>query len=106
MIATDASPQQINSAFAHAGVEYRIEPAENTSIPDGQVDLVTAAVSLHWFEFEAFYREVRRVTRPGAVLAAWTYFFPTISPAVDRLIHDFYYDRLAGHWLDRLRYVE
>lgn len=106
VIATDASREQIDEGFSHPKVEYRVEPAENTTIPEGMVDLVTAAVSMHWFDLPAFYREVRRVSRPGGVLAAWTYFFPTISPAVDALLRQFYYDTLAGFWSERLRFVE
>lgn len=106
VIATDASQEQIEQASPHPKVEYRVEPAEKTSLPADAVDLITAAVSLHWFDFEAFYREVRRVSKPGAVLAAWTYFFANITPEIDALMRDFYYGTLAGYWSDRLRYVE
>ena len=35
-------------------------------------DLVTVAQALHWFDHRAF-AEVKRVLRPGGVLAAWAY---------------------------------
>lgn len=35
--------------------------------------LVTVGQALHWFDRPAFYGEVRRVLRPGGVLAVWSY---------------------------------
>jgi SAM-dependent methyltransferase len=43
--------------------------AEATTLPDGSVDLVTAAQAFHWFDVEATKREMRRIlraTREGA----------------------------------------
>ena len=106
VIATDASPEQIEHAIPHPRVEYRVEPAEHTSLESGSVDLVTVGVAVHWFEFEPFYREVRRVAKPGALLAVWTYHFPIIFPAVDQVVARYYYDVLEGYWPERIRYLE
>lgn len=106
VIATDASEEQIESRLEHPAVEYRVEPAEKTSIEERSIDLTTASVAVHWFDLDHFYREVKRVSRPGAILAVWTYFFLSVSPEVDELIEEFYYETLAGHWSERLRYVE
>jgi SAM-dependent methyltransferase len=106
VIATDASREQIEHAFPHASVEYRVEPAEQTSIESGSVDLITVGVAVHWFDFEPFFKEVCRVTKPGALLAVWTYSFPEIIPAVDRVIERYYYDVLSGYWPERIRHLE
>lgn len=106
VVATDASEEQIESRLEHPSVEYRVEPAEETSIEDRSVDLTTASVAVHWFDLDRFYAEVKRVSKPGAVLAVWTYFFFSVSPEVDELIEEFYYKTLAGHWSDRLHYIE
>lgn len=46
--------------------------AEQTELPDRQVDLVTAAQAFHWFEFESAQAEFRRVTRPPhRVMLVW-----------------------------------
>ena len=47
--ATDASAAQISAASPHDKVEYHVEPAEEVSLPDTSVDLVTVAVAIHWF---------------------------------------------------------
>jgi hypothetical protein len=43
-----------------------------------------------------FYAEVRRVARPGAVFAAWTYSLADADPEVDPLVEAFY--REMGPW--------
>ena len=52
-------------------VEYVLEPAEQTSLSDHSVDLITVARAIHWFS--TVYSEVRRVAKPGAVIAVWAY---------------------------------
>ena len=104
--ATDASARQIEQAFAHERVRYAVEAAEHTSIAAGSVDLTTVGTAVHWFDFEAFYAEVRRVSKPGAVLAVWTYHLPLIEPAVDACLERYYRQTLAGYWPERIRYLE
>src|SRR5574339_1232447 len=88
--ATDASAEQILYAHSHDKVEYHVAPAEHVSLEDSSVDLVTVAVAIHWFNFDEFYREVKRVLEPNGVLAAWTYSLTEISPEIDPLIHKYY----------------
>jgi SAM-dependent methyltransferase len=104
--ATDASPEQIARAYPHDKVAYRVEPAEQVSLAAASLDLVTVAVAIHWFNFEEFYREVKRVLKPGGILAAWTYSFPDISPEIDLFVNEYYYEVLAGYWPERVRYLE
>lgn len=106
VIATDASAKQIAHARSAPNVEYRIAPAEHTGLPDASVDLVTVAQALHWFNVEAFYREVDRVLRPSGVLAVWMYFRFTESPDVDAVVEWFYSDRVGRYWPPERRHVE
>ena len=39
--------------------------AEETTLADGSVDLITAAQAFHWFELETTHAEFRRILRPG-----------------------------------------
>src|SRR5512134_188933 len=104
--ATDASAEQISHAHAHEKVEYHVEPAEHISLNDSSVDLITVAVAIHWFNFEEFYREVKRVLKPGGVLAAWTYNSVEISPRIDPLIWHYYREIVGPYWPERIRYIE
>jgi SAM-dependent methyltransferase len=104
--ATDASAEQIAMARPHKNVEYHVEAAEHVSLRDASTDLVTVAVAIHWFNFDEFYREVKRVLKPDGVLAAWTYSLTKISPEIDTLIEQYYGEILSGFWPERIHYLE
>lgn len=63
--ATDISQTQLEQALVLPNVRYQISRAEKTPFADNQFDLVTVGQALHWFDAEAFHREVRRVLKPG-----------------------------------------
>jgi SAM-dependent methyltransferase len=106
VIATDASAQQIEKAAAHAKVEYRAAPAENSGLPEHSVDLITVAQAAHWFDLQAFYAEARRIGKPGAVLALITYGVIQADPEIDPVIQHFYKDVVGPYWPPERRHVE
>lgn len=106
VIASDASLEQISRAYPHPNVEYRVEPAEHISLPDSCVDLVTVAVAIHWFNFDEFYREVKRVLKPDGILAAWTYSSVEVTREVDLLVEQYSGEILSGYWPERIRFLE
>lgn len=103
--ATDASPEQISRVYPHERVDYRVEPAEHTSLGASSTDLVTVAVAIHWFNFDEFYAEVKRVLKPDGILAAWTYNLPEISLEIDPLVKHYYSEILSGYWPERIHYL-
>ncbi len=106
VVGTDASAGQLENAEPHRRVEYRVAPAEASGLPDASVDLVTVAQAFHWFDFERFFAEVRRVLAPGGALAVWSYNLARIDPAVDRWIDDLAKDRLGPWWPPERRWVD
>jgi ubiquinone/menaquinone biosynthesis C-methylase UbiE len=106
VMATDASEEQIRHAQLHERVRYRVAPAESCGLPDRSVDLVSVAAGIHWFDFDAFYREVRRVTRPRAVLAAYAYDLFQAGPDIDRIIAHFYTKVVGPYWPKQRAWVE
>lgn len=106
VVATDASPQQIEKAQPHPRVTYRVAPAEGSGLPDRSVDLVTAAQAAHWFDLPAFYVEARRVGRPGAILALITYGVIEADADVAPVIRHFYRDVVGAYWPPERRHVE
>jgi len=104
--ATDASAEQISHAYPNPKVDYHVEPAEHVSLDDGTVDLVTVAVAIHWFNFDEFYSEVKRVLKPNGILAAWTYSLTEISPEIDLLVRQYYYEIVGEFWPERIHYLE
>jgi ubiquinone/menaquinone biosynthesis C-methylase UbiE len=106
VIATDASAAQIEHAQAHAGVEYRVAPAEASGLPDAGVDLVTVAQAAHWFDLDAFHAEVRRVLKPGGLVALWGYEKLRLETDLARVVGHFYHGVLDGYWPPERALVE
>jgi SAM-dependent methyltransferase len=104
--ATDLSAEQIAQAPAHPRISYRAAPAEDSGLPAASADLVTIAQALHWFDFDRFYAEVRRVLKPGGVIAAWTYQLLRAEPAIDAVLLDFYRRVLGPYWPAERRWVD
>lgn len=105
VIATDASADQIARAAAHERVSYRAEPAHQVSLPAASVDLITAGAAAHWFDLESFYEEVRRVAKPGAVIALFSYGPRDFADAFGPLIHRFQEEILGPYWPERIALV-
>jgi SAM-dependent methyltransferase len=71
--ATDIAPTQVEHGMEHPRIRYSAQPAERTRFAPASFDAVTVAQALHWFDLPAFWAEVRRVARPGALFCAWGY---------------------------------
>ncbi len=96
--ATDISKKQIENAVTASNIRYAIEPAEQTSLENNTVDLVTVSQALHWFEFDKFYKEARRVSKKHGIIAVWTYNLLRIDPITDKIIHHYHFDTLDKYW--------
>ena len=106
VIATEPSAAQLAQAAPHARVVY-VRSAETVGeIRDGTADIVTAAQAAHWFDLSLFYPEVRRVLRPGGLLAIWTYALCAVAPELDPLIRRFYTETVGPHWPPERRHAE
>jgi SAM-dependent methyltransferase len=106
VIALDPSAEQLANAPPHPRVEYRRGSAEATGLPAGAADLVVAAQAFHWFPHAPFFAEVRRVVKPGGLLALWCYQIPEVTPAVDQVVRELYLDYLDAYWEPERRLVE
>lgn len=106
VIATDASRQQIQHAESAKNVIYKVAQAENTSLLSGSTDLVTVAQALHWFDYEQFFSEVKRVLKDGGVIAVWSYNLLTLTPELDEIIKELYQSVVGGYWPIERKQVE
>ncbi len=106
VVGTDASAEQVAHAQPHPRVEYRVAPAEASGLPDGSADLVTVAQALHWFDVPAFFREARRVLRPGGLVAVWTYGNPVLAdPGPGALLDAFTEETIGPFWPPERRLI-
>lgn len=106
VVATDPSAGQIAQAVRCPNVDYRVEPAEQSTLEACSADLITVAQALHWFEFDRFYREAARVLKPGGILAAWCYGLFRVNHAVDRVVDRYYVDLVGPHWPPERRLID
>lgn len=106
VFATDISQNQLDYAPAADNIFYSLQLAEKTTFQDHQFDLITVGQALHWFQQEAFYNEVKRITKPDGILAVWTYNLLTFTPAIDTLILHFYKDVVGKYWDKARKLIE
>lgn len=107
VVGTDPSANQINAAQPGANIEYRVEPAEHSSLVGASASVITVAQALHWFDHAAFYAEVKRVLKPGGVFAAWAYSdCATGDPAIDRVKDTLYVDLTGPYWPPERAHVD
>jgi SAM-dependent methyltransferase len=105
VIATDASAEQIANATPVSNVEYRVAPADASGLAARSVSLVTVAQALHWLPHDRFYAEVRRVTEPGGLLAAWGYGYCHAGDDVESILREFEDGKLGAYWHSGRRWV-
>ena len=101
--ATDLSATQLAQAAPRPNISYQTARAEHTSFPARRFDLITVAQAVHWFEPAAYHAEVRRVARPGAVLAEWGYNFCRTDSAVLNAALDRFHDETSAPYWDANR---
>lgn len=98
VVATEPSRAQLTEAAPHPRVRYHQSAEKAPMLADASVDLLTVAQAAHWFDRPAYYAEVRRVARPGAIVALWTYALCAITPEVDAQVYRFYDEVVGPYW--------
>lgn len=106
VIAVDGSRAQLERAQPHPQVHYVLAVAEHLPVQDQSVSLVAAAQAVHWFDFERFHAECRRVLLPDGVIAVWTYEKFQAGAAIDTIVDRFYEGVVGDYWPPERRYVE
>lgn len=105
--ATDISAEQLANAPKRLNIQYRVAPAERSGLADASVDLVTVAQALHWFDLPRFHAEVKRVLKPGGLLAEWTYSpIHLENAALNAILQRFYVEVATPWWPPGREHVE
>ena len=103
VLATDPSQDQIAQATPAENIRYSVQRAEQTDFPARHFDAICVAQALHWFDFDAFFTEAKRVAKPGALFAAWGYSWPNVTPRFDKAFKASVRDILEPYWASQNR---
>jgi ubiquinone/menaquinone biosynthesis C-methylase UbiE len=106
VFATDISQKQLDQATPAPNIMYSLSPAEKTSFPDHYFDLVTVGQAIHWFQFDAFYNEVKRVLKPGGIIALLGYALFKTEKEVQEIVNDFYENIVGPYWDPERKYID
>lgn len=104
--ATDISQKQLDHAEKKSNIIYRLERAEKTNFADNQFDLITVAQAVHWFDFDTFNKEVKRVGKNGGIISIWGYGLLKINPTINRIIDHFYQNIIGPYWNDERKHID
>lgn len=104
--ATDISERQLQNAIARPNIQYSKQSAELTNFSSNQFDLIAIAQAIHWFDFEAFYREVKRTLKQGGVIVIVGYGLVRVNKEIDLIIDRFYHEIVGPYWDLERRYVD
>ncbi|PWU28254.1 class I SAM-dependent methyltransferase [Pseudomonas sp. RW407] len=94
----DPSADQIAHATPQANVHYGCARAEELPLASHSASLVTAAQAAHWFDLPRFYSEVRRVAKPGALLALVSYGVLRLEGELGARFEQFYWNEIGPYW--------
>lgn len=106
VIATDASDTQIAEAEDHLKIHYEVADADHAPLQGHTADAVTVAAAAHWLNLDVFYKEVRRVLKPGGLLALWAYTVCQITPEVQEVLGHLYNDIIGPYWPAERHHVD
>lgn len=104
--ATDTSIEQLSHAPKIANVEYRKSSAEDSGLQANYFDLITVGQAIHWFNFEQFYTEVRRLAKKDALLAVIGYGMVRINESINPIINDLYEVAFGAHYAEARTYID
>ncbi len=103
--ASDISENQLKNALPRKNIHYTNQRAEKTNFSDQYFDLITIGQAIHWFDFKAFYKEVRRVAKQESLIAVFGYGLLRIEGINQELDH-FYYNIIGPYWNKERRYID
>jgi SAM-dependent methyltransferase len=111
VVATEASLNQLLQGQRDRDSRVRLvcSLAERSGLAPGSVDLLTVAQAVHWFDFDAFWTEVRRVLAPEGVVAVWGYGLLAVEPdpggGLERLLDRYYRSVVGPYWPPERRHI-
>lgn len=104
--ATDISESQIMNAFAAANIFYKVQAVEDVAFPSHFFDLIMVGQAIHWFDFDAFYKVVKRTLKEDGLFAVLGYGLFRTGDATDNVVDHFYNNVTGPYWDKERHYVD
>jgi SAM-dependent methyltransferase len=104
--ATDISESQIKNAYLAPNISYIVQAVENVAFPPQSFDLITVGQAIHWFNFDNFYKVVKRTLKTDGIFAAAGYGLFRTGDETDKTIDDFYNNITGPYWDKERHYVD
>jgi ubiquinone/menaquinone biosynthesis C-methylase UbiE len=104
--ATDISKEQLEKAPNLPRVSFEVCRAEATPFDNDVFDLITVGQAVHWFDFESFNKEVKRVGKNGCVIAVIGYGLMYVDRASDAALMEFYEGTIGKYWDPERKHID
>jgi len=98
VFASDVSDEQISNAKQHPRVNYAVSTSEKTPLDDQSCDLICVAQALHWFDYDQFWPEAKRVLKPNGIFMALGYNWPSVNNQIDDAISNTIMSVIEPYW--------
>lgn len=103
MLGVDASEAMVaeaSQAGYHNSLRFMTASAEKLPVPDGSVQLALVGRAIHYFDTQAFYRELNRVLIDGGIVCYYSVHFPSVTCPSDSAfgahVHKVFWDYLQN----------
>jgi ubiquinone/menaquinone biosynthesis C-methylase UbiE len=104
--ATDISENQLKNAKPASNIIYQKQSAEHTEFKDEQFDLIAVAQAIHWFDFDAFYKEVYRILKADGIFAVLGYGVFSTNGNSDAILRRYYHEIVGPYWDAERKYID
>ncbi|RXG28483.1 class I SAM-dependent methyltransferase [Leeuwenhoekiella marinoflava] len=106
VLATDLSAKQLAEAPQLKNIIYRVQTAEERFDDNEQFDLITVAQAIHWFDFDAFYKQVKHHLKPDGIFAVIGYSVLETLGELNTVIQHFYKVITDPYWDPERKYLD
>ncbi len=104
--ATDISVKQLMKVPTLPNLSSFVADETAPQIADQSVDLVTVAQAIHWFDIKKFETELRRLVKPGGLIAFWGYGLVQLPDKCQPHLHTFYTSTVGPFWDPERKHID
>ena len=106
VFALDPSIDQLQKFHSSDNIKLINAAAEKIPLKSASADLLISAQAAHWFEFEQFYSEVKRILKPNGIIALWCYYLPSVNKQIDAVLLKYYMEIVGKYWAEGRKWID